>query len=64
MNEVEPRETGAARSSEAAPSGPAEDGLLGRIEVIEAQPLAERAAQFDQVYEELLAELQAGDGAR
>ena len=41
-----------------------EDGLLGRIEVIEAQPLEERAAQFDQVYEELLAELQAGDGAR
>ena len=44
--------------------GAAEDGLLGRIEVIEAQPLAERAAKFDQVYEELLAELQAGDGAR
>lgn len=41
-----------------------EDGLLGRIEVIEAQPLIERAARFDQVYEELLAELQAGDGAQ
>lgn len=42
------------------------DGLLGRIEVIEAQPLAQRAAGFDQLAEELLAELQRADheGAR
>ena len=37
------------------------DGLLGRLEVIESQPLEQRAAQFDQVAEELLAELQRSD---
>ncbi len=39
----------------------AEDGLLGRLEVIEAQPLEQRAARFDQLAEELLAELQRSD---
>lgn len=38
------------------------DGLLGRIEVIESQPLEQRAARFDQLAEELLAELQRSDG--
>ena len=38
-----------------------EDGLLGRIEVIEAQPLSQRAASYDQVAEELLTELQRSD---
>lgn len=37
------------------------DGLLGRIEVIEAQPLDERAVRYDQLAEELLAELQRSD---
>ena len=37
------------------------DGLLGRIEVIEAQPLDQRAAQFDHLAEELLSELQRSD---
>ncbi len=43
-----------------APAGA--DGLLGRIEVIESQPLEQRAAGFDQLAEELLAELQRSDG--
>ncbi|MBN9612617.1 MAG: hypothetical protein J0H64_03995 [Actinobacteria bacterium] len=38
------------------------DGLLGRIEVIESQPIEQRAARFDQLAEELLAELQRSDG--
>ena len=42
-------------------SSQAEDGLLGRLEVIEAQPLEQRAARFDQLAEELLAELQRSD---
>ena len=37
------------------------DGLLERVEVIEAQPLDQRATQFEQVHDELLAELQRGD---
>lgn len=40
---------------------PTGDGLLERVEVIEAQPLDQRAAQFEQVHDELLAELQRGD---
>lgn len=40
---------------------PSDDGLLERVEVIEAQPLDQRAAQFEQVHDELLAELQRGD---
>ncbi|MFV0434370.1 MAG: hypothetical protein ACK5LO_10360 [Leucobacter sp.] len=40
-----------------------EDGLLGRIELIEAQPLAQRAAGFEQLHDELLDELQRGDHA-
>jgi hypothetical protein len=38
-----------------------DDGLLDRIELIESQPLEQRAAQFEQVHDELLAELQRGD---
>lgn len=44
-----------------APPEQHEDGLLGRIEVIEAQPLEQRAAGYDQLAEELLAELQRSD---
>lgn len=36
-------------------------GLLDRVEVIEAGPLDQRARGFDQLAEELLAELQSGD---
>lgn len=38
-----------------------DDGLLGRIELIESQPLEQRAAQFEQMHDELLTELQRGD---
>lgn len=38
-----------------------EDGLLGRIEVIEAQPLEHRSAGYDQLAEELLSDLQRSD---
>lgn len=44
-------------------SGAAENELLSRIEVIEGQPLEQRARGFDQLAEELLAELQRSDGA-
>ncbi|MFA5607650.1 MAG: hypothetical protein WDA07_10730 [Leucobacter sp.] len=40
---------------------PEGDGLLGRLELIEAQPLAQRAAVFEQLHDELLAELQRND---
>ena len=38
-----------------------EESLLGRIEVIETQPLEQRAAGFEQVHDELLEELQRSD---
>mgnify|MGYP001145105547 CR=1 FL=1 len=38
-----------------------DDGLLARTEVIEAQPLDQRAAGFDQLAEALLAELERSD---
>lgn len=37
------------------------DGLLSRVELIEAQPLNERAASFEQLHDELLTDLQRGD---
>ncbi|MBO1903077.1 hypothetical protein J4H92_14115 [Leucobacter weissii] len=52
-------------NTEAAPQTGADtwqDGaLLGRLEVIEAQPLEQRAERFDRLADELLAELQRGD---
>lgn len=49
--------------SAGAPATPAvsEDGLMSRLDVIESQPLAQRAAGFEQVHDELLSELQRGD---
>ncbi|MGO3147747.1 MAG: hypothetical protein ACTIJ6_08710 [Leucobacter sp.] len=38
-----------------------EDGLLGRLELIESQPLDQRAAGFEQLHDELLTELQRSD---
>lgn len=38
-----------------------EGSLLGRIEVIEAQPLERRSTGYDQLAEELLSELQRSD---
>jgi len=43
------------------PRAEGEDGLLGRIELVEAQPLSERAAGFEQLHDELLARLQRSD---
>jgi hypothetical protein len=37
------------------------DALLSRLKVIEDQPLESRAEQLAQVYEELRAQLEAGD---
>ncbi|UOQ57774.1 hypothetical protein MUN78_02735 [Leucobacter allii] len=49
-------------AGEQQPEEPSEeDGLLGRIELIESQPLPARAAGFEQLHDELLAELQRGD---
>lgn len=38
-----------------------EGRLLERVDVIEAQPLEQRAASFDQLADELLAELERSD---
>lgn len=52
-------------AEQAEPSGetqvPAEAELLGWIEIIESQPLDQRAAGFEQLHDELLAELQRSD---
>lgn len=48
-------------SSAGSNAGSSADELLGRVEVIEAQPLEERAIGFEQLHDELLAELQRGD---
>ncbi|MFC6235295.1 hypothetical protein ACFPZL_09405 [Leucobacter soli] len=37
------------------------EGLLSRLEVIDSQPIGQRAAGFDQLAEELLSELQRSD---
>jgi len=37
------------------------DGLMSRVEALEAQPLEQRAAGFDRLAEEMLAELQRSD---
>ncbi|RGE16313.1 hypothetical protein [Leucobacter sp. wl10] len=64
MSGIEDRGAETAGSPGPAESGadPGGDGLLGRIELIEAQPLPQRAAGFEQLHDELLAELQRGDG--
>ncbi|MEJ6490258.1 hypothetical protein PQI23_11050 [Leucobacter sp. USCH14] len=62
MGETEKREGQAVESSARSGDGDAaSDGLLSRIELIESQPLAHRAQMFEQVHDELLAELQRGD---
>lgn len=40
------------------------EALLGRIEVIESQPLDQRAAGYEQLYREMLAALERSDSAR
>lgn len=45
--------------------GPAEvdDALLSRLTLIDGQPLADRAAAFRQLHDELRQQLEASDGA-
>ena len=50
-----------ARASDAARGSAESDGLLDRIGLIESQPLDHRARGFEQLYDELLAELQRSD---
>lgn len=52
---------GAAGAVGAGEAVGGDDGLLSRIELIESQPLSQRAQKFEQVHDELLAELQRGD---
>ena len=58
MTENEDRGPGPSAGSSVGSNA---DELLGRVEVIEAQPLEERAIGFEQLHDELLAELQRGD---
>ncbi|GAA1575697.1 hypothetical protein [Leucobacter aridicollis] len=51
----------APTSSESTAGGAESDGLLDRIELIESQPLDRRAQGFEQLHDELLAELQRSD---
>ncbi|MGW9020406.1 hypothetical protein ACWGOE_02850 [Leucobacter chromiiresistens] len=61
-SESEHRDTAAHERARGAVGAEAEaDGLVSRIELIESQPLPQRAAQFEQLHDELLAELQRGD---
>lgn len=56
-----PGQPDASDGEESEPTEIATDGLVDRIGLIEAQPLAERAARFEQLHDELLAELQRSD---
>ncbi|TDP94207.1 hypothetical protein EDF62_0614 [Leucobacter luti] len=51
----------ASPAASAAPLAHGEESLLSRIDLIEAQPLPQRADGFAQLHDELLAELQRGD---
>ncbi|MCW2286909.1 hypothetical protein EDF60_1554 [Leucobacter luti] len=51
----------ASPAASAAPLAHGEESLLSRIDLIEAQPLPQRAEGFAQLHDELLAELQRGD---
>ena len=52
--------TGEAGTEETGAEG-AGDGLLDRLELIESQPLDQRARGFEQLHDDLLADLQRGD---
>lgn len=56
------RASGRGTDPGAGESGALGDGeLLDRIGLIESQPLAQRAAGFEQLHDELLTELQRSD---
>lgn len=55
-------ETGAGEAgTEDTGAESASDGLLDRLELIESQPLDQRARGFEQLHDDLLADLQRGD---
>lgn len=39
------------------------DGLIGRVRLVEDQPLAERAAAYAQLHDELRTRLESGGGS-
>jgi hypothetical protein len=43
--------------------GAIDDELISRLKVIESQPLAERAAAYSALHDELARDLEAGPGA-
>jgi hypothetical protein len=47
--------------SDASPTEPGGDELLDRLDVIEGQPLADRAEAYAQLHEELVRRLDAAD---
>lgn len=57
-----PEETDSRPSGGEPEAAGSEGELLGRVEIIEEQPLAQRAAGFEQLHDELLVELQRSDG--
>lgn len=52
---------GGSRSDESSAVAEADDALLSRLALIEERPLADRAAVFRQLHDELRAELDATD---
>lgn len=61
-DESQPGSVDAETQTEAAVTlSEGDDGLLDRIGLIESQPLDQRARGFEQLHDELLAELQRSD---
>jgi hypothetical protein len=59
-----PREAVAGEDGDATASDPdVAEGLVSRLELIEGQPLGERAAAFALLHDELRVRLEGGDGA-
>jgi hypothetical protein len=53
----------AADADGTAPDADVAEELVSRLELIEGQPLGERAASFALLHDELRARLEGGDGA-
>lgn len=60
----EPNENQQSEALAVAPGDEEPRALLTRLRVIEDQPLESRAEALAQVYDELRAQLESGDGAR
>lgn len=59
--QVEAPTSGGSRADESSQVAEADDGLLSRLALIEERPLADRAAAFRQLHDELRSELDATD---